>query len=68
MSETPPSSSANPPLPSPTQFLPKPLLTSDLKPKEARPERIGPYRIRGPLGAGGIADIYLGFDEEGRPV
>ena len=32
------------------------------------PQAIGPYRIRGQLGVGGMGRVFLGVSEGGRPV
>jgi eukaryotic-like serine/threonine-protein kinase len=38
----------------------------DLHPGD--PQLIGPYRLRGVLGAGGMGRVFLGVSAEGRPV
>jgi serine/threonine protein kinase len=32
------------------------------------PQQIGPYRLRGQLGVGGMGRVFLGFSAGGRPV
>ena len=32
------------------------------------PQLIGPYRLRGRLGAGGMGQVFLGLSAGGRPV
>jgi hypothetical protein len=32
------------------------------------PQQIGPYRLRGQLGVGGMGRVYLGFSASGQPV
>jgi hypothetical protein len=32
------------------------------------PQLIGPYRLRGVLGVGGMGRVFLGVSAEGRPV
>jgi hypothetical protein len=41
-------------------------MTYELAPGD--PERIGPYRLRGRLGAGGMGRVYLGLSPGGRAV
>jgi hypothetical protein len=68
MFETPPSAGPNqPPSPRPL-LLPESFPEGDLPPAQAHPTLIGHYRLQRPLGLGGIAEIHLAVDEQGRPV
>ncbi len=35
---------------------------------DADPRKVGRYSLQGRLGAGGMGTVYLGFDEDGRPM